>query len=463
MISIFDLFTVGVGPSSSHTVGTMRAANAFLKSLLPKLPQVFRLKVTLYGSLAYTGRGHGTDKSIVMGLTGVVPKIAQPDVIESTFQKVKETNQLFLMNQYPISFDLKADLVFNMTQVIEYHPNAVRFVALGKADEVLCSRLFYSIGGGFIIDDANSMTSPDDRLQDCPYPFKTSEELLHLCRRYHLSIADLTLKNEQAKKSSRSIKQQLFDIVEVMKVCIERGCKTEGVLPGSLVIVRRAPHLYNKLKAYGPIKPNHPKALNWLNTYAIAVGEENAAGGRVVTAPTNGAAGILPAVLHYYKRFIEGANDKGVINFLATAGAIGILYKQNASISGAELGCQAEIGVACSMAAAGLTSALGGTVEQVEHAAEVAMEHNLGLTCDPVAGLVQIPCIERNAMGASTAVNAANLVLMEQGIHRVSLDTVIQTMLEVGQHMDPIYKETAQGGLATKFCFKSGVVQIPYK
>jgi len=459
MISIFDFFTIGIGPSSSHTVGTMRAANAVINALLSKLNRVKRIRITLYGSLAQTGHGHGTDKSIIIGLTGVRPEIADPEDVKATFQKVQQTKKIALLNKYVIPFNLDTDMVFDYDRVMQYHPNAMLFEAWIKNESSLFSKVFYSVGGGFIVEDTE-IASIEKRKPEhcaCPYPFKTANHLLEQCRLYNLSIPELILKNEQSQRDLKDIKQKLLTIADTMEKCIYQGLQTEGILPGPLNITRRAPKLYKKLRVCDLIESRYQYVMNWLNAYAIAVGEENAMGGRVVTAPTNGAAGILPAVLSYYKYFVRGSNESGILNFLLTSGAIGILYKQNASISGAELGCQAEIGVACSMAAGGLVSALGGTLEQIEHAAEIGMEHNLGLTCDPVAGLVQIPCIERNAMGACKAVSAANLALIEGGSHKVSLDAVMETMVEVGQNMNSIYKETAQGGLATIVSYQKNI------
>ena len=451
MISIFDIFTIGIGPSSSHTVGTMRAANAFITALSPRLKQIKRIKATLYGSLAYTGRGHGSDKSIILGLTGARPETVDPEDVKKVFEKTQKTHQIALLNKFIIPFDLEKDMVFDYNHKMDYHTNAMRFEAWMKNEKSPYFKIFYSIGGGFIVDHADLESIKKHNPQDCncPYPFKTANDLLEQCRSHKLSIPELVLKNEQSQRSLEDIKKRLRMIVDAMEKSIYRGFQTKGVLPGPLKIQRRAPILYAKLKACKLTDPGYHYTMNWLNAFAIAVGEENAAGGRVVTAPTNGASGILPAVLNYYKYFTEDTNEWGILKFLLTAGAIGILYKQNASISGAELGCQAEIGVACSMAASGLVSALGGQTKQIEHAAEIAMEHNLGLTCDPVGGLVQIPCIERNAMGACQAVSAANLALIESGVHKVSLDVVMKTMVEVGRNMHPNYKETAKGGLAT--------------
>jgi L-serine dehydratase len=430
----------------------MRAANAFIKVLLSKLNQVTRVKITLYGSLAHTGRGHGTDKSIILGLMGIRPEVANAEDVKATFKQVQKTKKIKLLNNFLIPFDLETDMVFNYDRVMKYHPNAMLFEAWIENEMVPSySKTFYSIGGGFILDgsDIPSIQKHNPEQCACPYPFKTANQLIEQCRSHGLSIPELILKNEQSQRSLKDIKQKLLTIAKMMEKCIYQGLQTEGVLPGPFKVTRRAPKLYKKLQVCDLVNPGHQYTMNWLNTFAIAVGEENASGGRVVTAPTNGAAGVLPAVLSYYKYFTPHANDTGVFNFLLTSGAIGILYKQNASISGAELGCQAEIGVACSMAAGGLVSALGGTLTQIEHAAEIGMEHNLGLTCDPVGGLVQIPCIERNAMGACKAVSAANLALIEDGSHKVSLDVVMKTMVEVGQNMNSIYKETSKGGLAT--------------
>lgn len=446
MTSVFDLFSIGIGPSSSHTVGPMRAANKFVHGLQP-LAEVKRLIVTLYSSLAFTGKGHGTDTAVIIGLMGEDPETVDPDSVEQRIREVEIKGQLALLNQYSINFSPKNDIIFNYQEVFDFHPNALKFLAYDKQGKLIEKALYFSIGGGFIVrdDQRANLAEVED---DVPYPINSAAELMGYCRQYSLSIADVMLANEKTRRDEKTILHELIRISTVMETCINKGCQTNGFLAGPLNVRRRAPSLYQKLLAIESDSAAHPQTMNWLNVYAMAVNEENAAGRRIVTAPTNGAAGIIPAVLNYYKYFCKGASDKGVINFLLTAGAIGILYKKNASISGAEMGCQGEVGVACSMAAAGLASVLGGNIFQVENAAEIGMEHNLGLTCDPVAGLVQIPCIERNAMGAVKAVNAARLALAEDGNHKISLDMVINTMREIGRNMNTIYKETSKGGLA---------------
>jgi len=448
-VSIFDLFKIGIGPSSSHTVGPMRAAARFTERLQQAglLEATARLKLELFGSLGHTGRGHGTDKAVLLGLEGHYPDQVNPDHIPERMQAIQNESAVRLCNHHPVPIDLRRDLVFHKRQMLPHHSNGMRFTALAEDGSVLDTRDYYSVGGGFVV---NTDEAEADRIvadtTPLAYPFKTADELLDQCRTNQLRISELMMANEQAWRSETDIRSGLISIWSAMKACIERGITSEGVLPGGLKVIRRAPNLYQKLKARA--KRDDLDSLDWINLYALAVNEENAAGGRVVTAPTNGAAGIIPAVMHYYRRFIDSASEDGIIEFLLTAGAIGILYKENASISGAEVGCQGEVGVACSMAAGGLTAALGGALWQVENAAEIGMEHNLGLTCDPVGGLVQIPCIERNAMGAVKAVNAARMAMSGDGKHRVSLDHVIRTMRETGRDMKTKYKETSRGGLA---------------
>jgi L-serine dehydratase len=444
-ISIFDMFSIGIGPSSSHTVGPMRAALAFLQSL-PQLDAVHRVEITLYGSLAFTGKGHGTDKAIMAGLSGAAPETIDPDNIDPLIADIEETQKIKLLNKHVISFSAQKDIVFDYKKTLDYHPNGMQFKAFSD-DKLLAEAIYFSIGGGFIVNQED-INRPATSPENLPYPFNTAAELMQHCQHHQLTIAQVMMANEKAWRDEATIKARLLKIADVMEKCIEKGCQASGVLPGPLQVRRRAPALYQKLIKEGPPSATHPQIMNWLNVYALAVNEQNAAGGRVVTAPTNGAAGIVPAVLNYYKYFCAGANEKGVMDYLLTAGAIAILYKKNASISGAEMGCQGEVGVACSMAAGALAAVLGGTIFQVESAAEIGMEHNLGLTCDPVGGLVQIPCIERNAMGTVKAVNAAKLALAEDGQHKVSLDMVINTMREIGRNMNSIYKETAKGGLA---------------
>lgn len=450
-ISIFDLFSIGIGPSSSHTVGPMRAAKAFVDSIGNKLGQVAAITISLHGSLAYTGEGHGTNKAILLGLEGELPETVDPDFVHQRYNEIFQHRRLNLLQMHVIKFLSDQHLLYDKEQMLPHFSNGMRFTAVNQGNKTLKSEIYYSIGGGFILTQAQA-EHPEQNNHDSPtqpFPFDTASELLAHCARKKSSIHDIILENESVWRDKKEIRKALLSIADVMFECIDRGCESkETTLMGGLNVLRRAPKLYEKLLQLGPPDRHHPQVMNWLNAFALAVNEENAAGGRVVTAPTNGAAGIIPAVLKYYKNFCAGANDDGICNFLLTAGAIGILYKKNAAISGAEMGCQGEVGVACSMAAGGLAAALGGDVAQVENAAEVGMEHNLGLTCDPVAGLVQIPCIERNAMGAVKAVNAASLALAEEGEHKVTLDMVIDTMREIGRNMNTMYKETSEGGLA---------------
>ncbi len=426
----------------------MRAAFDFIKQGEAQLARVHRVEVVLYGSLAFTGKGHGTDKAVQMGLMGQEPETINPDSVLPQTEHIAKNQEIHLLGKHRIFFSPDRDIIFNYKENYDFHPNGIRFITYDANNKVINNALYFSVGGGFIVNESQIAHQKNEVNENIPYPFNSAAELMSHCRKNSMTMADVMLANEKVHRSEKEIKDGLLHIAHVMKSCIEKGCKTEGFLMGPLHVRRRAPALYKKLITQGKPSAEHPQAMNWLNTFAMAVNEENAAGGRVVTAPTNGAAGIIPAVLNYYHYFCDGANDEGVIHYLLTAGAIGILYKKNASISGAEMGCQGEVGVACSMAAAGLAAALGGSVSQVENAAEIGMEHNLGLTCDPVGGLVQIPCIERNAMGAVKAVNAARLALAEDGEHKVSLDMVIQTMREIGHNMNTMYKETAKGGLA---------------
>jgi L-serine dehydratase len=451
-ISVFDLFTIGIGPSSSHTVGPMRAARRFAERLAAEgvLERTGRIRAELFGSLALTGKGHGTDRAVLMGLAGETPEEIDPDGVAPRLAAIRTGGTLALLGRHPIPFHEKEDLVFNRRDLLPLHSNGMRFTAFGAAGETLDQRIYYSVGGGFVVNEG--ATGEGRLVEDAtsvPYPFPSAAELLRLSAEHGLAFWELMLANEKVWRSEAEIRAGLSRIWEAMQRCVERGCRQTGVLPGSLKVKRRAPALYHELTSrseQGLVDPL--TVLDWVNLYALAVNEENAAGGRVVTAPTNGAAGIVPAVLHYYRRLTPGAGEEGVLRFLLTAGAIGILYKENASISGAEVGCQGEVGVACSMAAGGLVAALGGTSAQIENAAEIGMEHNLGLTCDPVGGLVQIPCIERNAMGSVKAINAARIALRGDGSHKVSLDRVIKTMRETGADMKTKYKETSRGGLA---------------
>jgi L-serine dehydratase len=446
-LSVFDVFKIGIGPSSSHTMGPMNAARSFVELLETRglLNQTAQVSTQLYGSLALTGRGHCTDRAILLGLEGMSPDTIDAALVEPVLQRIRLGKRIRLLGKHEIDFDEPLNLLFHMDQVLPGHSNGMRFTAHDAAQEVLAREEYYSIGGGFIIQAGAEVAPGAVRLQP-PYEFSSGDQLLEHGKTQGLEIHELMMARERTWRSESEVRAGLLRIWQVMQDCVRRGFEAQGLLPGVLGVRRRAPKLYRQLMGGDPKSPMH--ALDWVNVFALAVNEENAAGGQVVTAPTNGAAGIVPAVLHYYRRFEPGADDAGVIRFLLTAGAIGMLYKQNASISGAEMGCQGEVGVACSMAAGGLVSALNGSNEQIENAAEIGMEHNLGLTCDPVAGLVQIPCIERNAMGSVKAINAARLALRGDGSHKVSLDQVINTMRQTGLDMSTIYKETSQGGLA---------------
>ncbi len=452
-VSVFDLFKIGIGPSSSHTVGPMRAAARFVQRWLHDenaLPRVARVQVELYGSLALTGRGHGTDKAVLLGLEGHWPDQIDPDAIPAILQRIRGEKRLRLGGTHAIAFDEAQDLVFNKRQKLPYHVNGMRYSAFDADGALLATRDYYSVGGGFVV---NQDEAAENRIvadtTPLPYPFHSGAELLAHCAREGKSIAQLMLANECVWRDAAEVCTGLQKLWQAMQDCVARGLRADGVLPGGLKVQRRAPQMARELRERPEAALRDPLSiLDWVNLYALAVNEENAAGGRVVTAPTNGAAGIIPAVLHYYDRFVPGAGAQGTLDFLLTAGAIGILYKENASISGAEVGCQGEVGVACSMAAGGLAAAMGATPAQVENAAEIGMEHNLGLTCDPIGGLVQIPCIERNAMGAVKAINAVRMAMRGDGTHFVSLDKVIKTMRDTGNDMKDKYKETSRGGLA---------------
>ncbi|PRO69091.1 L-serine ammonia-lyase [Alteromonas gracilis] len=451
MISVFDMFSVGIGPSSSHTVGPMKAGAEFVAELAQdteKFDAVDSVKVELFGSLGQTGIGHGTGKAVILGLLGELPDEIDVDTIESKLEEIRNSEKLCLNGEKLVRFPSKNAIVFHRRKTLPKHANALTFYAYAQ-DELVKQQTYYSIGGGFIIkdEDFDATKAHAASLQaSVPFPFKTAEELLSLCKTNGLSISSLMLRNESTFRPKHEVKQQLHNIWLVMKACIQRGIESEGILPGGLKVVRRAPGLYRRLQTEHTNDPM--QTMDWVNLFALAVNEENAAGGRVVTAPTNGAAGIIPAVLQYVDKFIRPVDEEVASRFLLTAGAIGILYKENASISGAEVGCQGEVGVACSMAAGALAEIMGGTAASVENAAEIGMEHNLGLTCDPVGGLVQVPCIERNAMGAIKAINASRLALRGTGEHKVSLDKVIKTMRDTGNDMKTKYKETARGGLA---------------
>ncbi|MCA9716109.1 MAG: L-serine ammonia-lyase [Myxococcales bacterium] len=442
------MFTIGIGPSSSHTVGPMRAARRFVCGLQRDelLTRAAAIKCELFGSLGQTGRGHGSGPAVLLGLEGAEPETVEPDRVPTRAAEILERGRINLLGVHEVRFRDK-ELVFHRRQSLPGHPNGMRFTALADGGELLRQRVYYSIGGGFVIDDDAARADrivPD--ATPLPLPFRSGAELLARCREHGLSVSTVQLRNELVWRDEDAIRSGLLELWGVMRASVERGCQREGILPGGLRVRRRAAAMHRRLKAGGDNDPL--RAIDWVNLFALAVNEENAAGGRVVTAPTNGAAGIIPAVISYYTRFSPGADDDGVVRFLLAAGAIGVLYKTNASISGAEVGCQGEVGVACSMAAAGLVEARGGSPQQVEDAAEIAMEHHLGLTCDPVGGLVQIPCIERNAIAASTAVTAARLALRGDGEHYVSLDAVVETMRQTGIDMSHKYKETSEGGLA---------------
>lgn len=450
-ISLFDLFSIGIGPSSSHTVGPMLAANAFLQRLQDSgtFTETKRVCVELYGSLALTGKGHGTDKAIVNGLWGAHPETVDPASMVPRMQEIIASQTLPLNNQLKIPFHEKLDLVFKQKELLPKHSNGMRFTSFDEHKQVLLTAVYYSIGGGFITTEEDFDKAGLDQ-GNLPYPFATAFELLQHCQQQNLSIAEVMMQNERVFRDDDSIHRGILKIAKVMDDCIQHGCSHEGVLPGGLLLKRRAPDLYKKLMQNQGIPSiyEHRDIMNLLNLYAMAVNEENAAGGRIVTAPTNGAAGIIPAVLKYFQIAHNKVSNEDIYTYFLTAAAIGILYKKGASISGAEVGCQGEVGVASSMAAAGITAVLGGSTGQIENAAEIAMEHHLGMTCDPVLGLVQIPCIERNAMGAIKAVNASRLALIGDGQHHISLDKVIKTMLQTGKDMQTIYKETSMGGLA---------------
>lgn len=447
-ISVFDLFSIGIGPSSSHTVGPMRAARMFVHRLKNEglLTPTTRVRCELYGSLGATGHGHGTPKAVLLGLEGDSPRTVDVGTADDRVEEIKAGGRISLLGTHEIGFDFDGDLVLHRRKALPYHANGMTLWAYDAEGATLLEKTYYSVGGGFVVDE-DAVGADRIKLDDTvlKHPFRTGDELLRLTRETGLSISALMLENEKAWRTEEEIRAGLLEIWRVMRECVDRGMSREGILPGGLRVRRRAATTARKLRSEG-----EPQALamEWITLYAMAVNEENAAGGRVVTAPTNGAAGIIPAVLHYYVNFVPGADEDGVVRFLLAAGAIGMLFKENASISGAEVGCQGEVGSACSMAAGALAEVMGGSPEQVENAAEIGMEHNLGLTCDPVGGLVQIPCIERNGMAAVKAVTAARMAMRGDGSHKVSLDKVIKTMKETGADMSVKYKETARGGLA---------------
>jgi L-serine dehydratase len=455
VISVFDLFSIGIGPSSSHTVGPMRAARTFAVGLADDglLDRVTRVRVELFGSLGATGHGHGSAQAVIAGLEGELPETVDTSLLVARAAASRAIGRVSLLGKHEAAL-AEDDLVLHRRTSLPFHPNGMRFFAFTGSDaadpsgEVLRERTYYSVGGGFVVDEA---AAGADRIKaddtEVRYPFTTGAELMEHCAASGLPVSAVMLANEMSWRPESDVRAGLLSIWSVMRQCVESGCEHGGSLPGGLHVRRRAAELYQRL-CTEPFSTDPLRVMDWVNLFALAVNEENAAGGRVVTAPTNGAAGVLPAVLHYYWRFVPGASEDGVIRFLLAAGAIGVLYKENASISGAEVGCQGEVGSACSMAAGALCEVLGGTPAQVENAAEIGMEHNLGLTCDPVGGLVQVPCIERNAMAAVKAINAARIALRGDGQHIVSLDKVIKTMRETGADMKTKYKETARGGLA---------------
>jgi L-serine dehydratase len=455
-VSVFDLFKIGIGPSSSHTVGPMRAARLFAARLRSErlLTKTARVRCWLYGSLGATGKGHGSDKAVLLGLAGHEPDSVDVDAVDTILDKIRAARRLALLGEHEVAFDEPEDLIFRRRETLPFHANGMRLAAYDAEGQEIENRTYYSVGGGFVVSDEvaadgskQKVIAPDATV--LPLPFRSGEELLQVCQRENLSIAQVMRINERHWRTDTEIDAGLLRIWRAMQDCVARGLRTDGVLPGGFKVKRRAAQLYRDLTSNPEAALRDPlQVMDWVNLYALAVNEESAAGGRVVTAPTNGAAGIVPAVLHYYSRFVHGATDTGVMDFLLTAAAIGILYKENASISGAEVGCQGEVGVACSMAAGALAAVMGGTPAQAENAAEIGMEHHLGLTCDPVGGLVQIPCIERNAIASVKAINAARMAMHGDGTHHVSLDKVIKTMRETGADMQTKYKETARGGLA---------------
>lgn len=449
-VSVFDLFTIGIGPSSSHTVGPMRAAKLFARKAVSLKSPPLRVQIELFGSLGHTGKGHGSDIAILLGLQGEQPDLIDTESIPEKLKLIRENLKLNLNNEVPIDFDEKRDIIFHRKKVLPDHANGMKFSFFNEQQEIILEKIYYSVGGGFVIGEDTEKEPITKMHLKLPYDFQTGDQLLSMAKESGLCISSMMLENEKTWKNENAIKKDLDHLWQTMNNCINKGIKTEGLLKGGLKLRRRAPSLYRKLKRQSAEDPL--KAMDWVNLYAMAVNEENAAGGRVVTAPTNGAAGIIPAVLKYYIKYYAKDNGEhereNIHRFLLASAAVGILYKLNASISGAEVGCQGEVGVACSMAAAGLTEALGGSPAQVECAAEIGMEHNLGLTCDPVGGLVQVPCIERNAMGAVKAINASRLALQGDGDHKVSLDKVIKTMRDTGKDMKTKYKETSRGGLA---------------
>jgi L-serine dehydratase len=453
-VSLFQLFSIGIGPSSSHTVGPMRAAYQFASLLEEenKLESVDSITVDLFGSLAMTGKGHATDIAILLGLEGEKPESIDPDCVNDRIEQIRKERVLNVLGKFPVEFCIYSDLIFQKGKRLPYHSNAMKIKAYDAEGNQLLSKIYYSVGGGFVVDHEHIFSLQETNFaageSTVPYPFQTCEQLLQHCRETGFSIYEIMMENEKTWRSEEEIRSGIINIWQVMKHCVKRGCEQDGILPGGLNVKRRAFSLYRELMKNEGRLSDPSEIFDWVSLFALAVNEENAAGGRVVTAPTNGASGIIPAVLHYYEKFTPNPTENGIIQFFLTAAAIGILYKEGASLSAAEMGCQGEVGVACSMAAGGLVAALGGNIEQIENAAEIGMEHNLGLTCDPIAGLVQIPCIERNTMGAIKAINAARLAMKGDGDYKVSLDQVIAAMRQTGEDMKSIYKETSEGGLA---------------
>ncbi|WP_434361534.1 L-serine ammonia-lyase [Parasalinivibrio latis] len=449
-ISLFDMLKIGIGPSSSHTVGPMRAAKTFVEQLSEDklIVTVSRVVCELYGSLGATGVGHGTGPAILMGLEGDTPECIDPDSVEPRLESIQKNGTLNLGGGFELAYSYENDMKYIPLENLPHHPNGMRLTATDCSGTVLLSKVYYSVGGGFVLDETEIEQPLDEQNVEVPHPFSSAAQLLSMCRVTGKRISDLMMENEKTIRPENEVREGILEIWQTMQACVKRGISQQGTLPGGLNVKRRAAALHTKLKENATGKNRHLAAMDWVNLYALAVNEENAGGGRIVTAPTNGAAGIIPAVLHYYINFCDDADEEGVIRFLLTASAIGALFKMNASISGAEVGCQGEVGSACAMAAGGLAEALGGTPEQVENAAEIGMEHNLGLTCDPIGGLVQVPCIERNAMASVKAINAASMALQGDGEHFVSLDDVIRTMRDTGKDMMDKYKETSRGGLA---------------
>jgi L-serine dehydratase len=451
-VSLFELFSIGIGPSSSHTVGPMRAARLFALSIEKEARsgRLASLSVELYGSLAMTGKGHATDVAILLGLEGNTPEGVDPNRVKSRVQEIEKESLLNFLGSYALPFNPQEEILFHKGKRLPYHSNAMRFTAYNSLGKGISSQIYYSVGGGFIVDQNHIAKKPQVAPDDytIPYPFQTCEELLNHCKKNELMIYELVMENEKTWRSEKEIKEGILNIWKIMQESVRRGCSQEGTLPGGLDVKRRAKGILKQLAKKEALKGDPAEVFDWVSLFALAVNEENAAGGRIVTAPTNGAAGVIPAVLHYYQNFTPSPNEEGIVRFFLTATALGTLYKKRASLSAAEMGCQGEVGVACSMAAGGLAAALGATNEQIENAAEIGMEHHLGLTCDPIAGLVQIPCIERNTMGAIKAINASRLAMYGNGTHRVSLDQVIAAMKSTGDDMKHIYKETSEGGLA---------------